>query len=289
MKHIYFRFIYFAFFLIFGFAWLGCNVINPHEQVPTYIHIDSFRFTANPLVRAASSHQITQVWAYYDNNPVGVFDLPCTFPINTNGATTGQLELSPGVVVDGLNDLLSGYPFYEFDTSTIVSAPGKVINYLPKTTMFSTVKSYTISNFEGNTGFALWGGDQPMTIVNDSAVFEGHGSGSILLSAVGDSSVDSTVIPFAIPTGSAFIEFNYKSDLQFYVGLQANQGTLISTTPYYLAGINPSKTWQKFYLSVADFAAQYKGTTYNLYIKTSLSAGITQGRLLLDNIQLLTF
>ncbi len=293
MKHIYKNLFLFIYLLICSLFWQGCNI--HHEQTPTYIHIDSFAFKGNSLFpNVTKSHQINTVWVYYNNNPVGVFDLPATFPIMTNGAgVTGKLELSAGVSVNGQNDELSGYPFYVFDTSTFVSQPGKVIYHQPTTEFFDKVKITSISDFEGATHFSLWspGGNIPMTIVNDdSLLFEGGYSGSILLSSPADSSVDSTIIPFAIPSGvSTFIEFDYKCSVPFYVGIQANQGTIISTTPFYLTGVNTSDHWQKFYLSVANFAAQYPATNYNLYIKTYLPPGYTRGRVLLDNIQLVTF
>lgn len=288
MKHIYTKAIY---LVLFGcvFFWQGCNVINPPEQTPTYIHVDSFAFHYTGVTGSTLSHQITQVWAYYNNNLIGAFDLPATFPIRTNGNDSGTLELEPGIAIDGLNNFLGVYPFYSLYSTRMKPEPGKTINYLPTTGLYPYTKVYIISNFEGPTQFQLWGGNIPMTIVHgDSIVFEGNGTGSIVLTNPGDSSVDSSITAFAIPAGAAFIEFDYKSDLQFYVGLQANLSSYIYSTPYYLAGIQPSDHWQKFYLSVADFAGQYKGTTYNLYIKTSLSYGITHGRLLLDNIQLVT-
>ena len=294
MLRIYTRLVQLTFIYFCCLFLQGCNVINPKEQVPTYIHIDTFKFDVNPLkTDITTSHQITQVWAYYNNNPIGQFDLPATFPIMTGGDTgTGQLELAPAIIVDGLNNLLGVYPFYQYDTFTFAIQPGKIINHLPHTSYFSNIKVVKISDFEGPVNFSKWAGNIPMVRVTDaSMVFEGYGSGSITLNAVGDSSIDSsTVTPFAIPKGAAaFIEINYKSDVIFYLGLQANLSTVISSTPYFLAGISPSDHWQKFYLNVAEFAGQYQGDSYTLYIKAVLSAGQTHGRLLLDNIQLITF
>ena len=295
MKQIYKQLILLAFILVCGLFGMGCNTINPKEQTPTYIHIDSFHFKANPLFHVTASHQITTVWAYYNNNPVGVFDLPCTFPIlTTPGDTMGKLELSAGVAVNGLNNSLSGYPFYAFDTSDFKVQAGKIINYTPTTEFFNNLSITTISNFEGLTHFGLvayTGGNIPMTVVNDdSLLFEGSGTGSILLSSPGDSSIDSTSKSFTIPFNKiAFIEFDYKCSVPFYVGMQSNQGSLISSTPYYLTGVNASDHWQKFYLNVGNFVSSFQGTDYNLYIKTSLPDGYTRGRVLIDNIQLVTF
>src|SRR5947208_2212519 len=113
--------------------WWGCNVINPHEPTPTYVHIDSFHFVANPTyVGTTISHKITTVWAYYNNNPIGEFDLPCTIPVVTNGET-GTLELAPGILINGLNSSLTAYPFYTLDTFRLPTMPGKIVNHTPVT------------------------------------------------------------------------------------------------------------------------------------------------------------
>lgn len=271
-------------------VWQGCNIINPVETTPTYIHIDSFQFNSSPsYLNISNSHQVSTVSVYYNNNPIGDFDLPATIPIIATGK--GDLEIFPGVLVNGLNNSITAYPFYRPDTSKIAAQPGKVINYTPHTNYYPNLKTLCISNFEtSEPKFSMMGGNIGMTAVSDdSLVYEGHYAGRIQLNNVGDSSVDSNIVAFAIPTGYAFIEFNYKSDIPFYVGMQANLSNVVSTGPLYLAGIKPSPYWQKFYLNVGTFNQQYQGTTNNFYIKAVLGSGQTNGRLLIDNIQLITF
>ena len=84
----------------------------------------------------------------------------------------------------------------------------------------------------------------------------------IFLNSPSDSSTDSCNTAFVIPAGSAFIEFNYKGDVPFYVGLQAILTGVAESTPYYLTGIYPSDTWKKFYLNVGDFNSKYQGNSY---------------------------
>ncbi len=298
MKNIYFNAIYLAVLLTGVLFWQGCNVINPHEQVPTYIHVDSFQFSANPLqTGVTTSHSITTVWAYYNNNLIGTYDLPANIPVITKGdSATGTLILSPGIRVNGQNDNIANYPFYAVDTFTFAAQPGKVLYHNPKTMLYSAAKVYRISNFEGAiTGFAAVNSTKPMTIAGDSLAFEGQYSGMIELGAPTGSSVDSSLdssrLSFSIPYGqSSFLEFDYKGTLPFYIGFQVNEGAVFSSTVRYLTGVNTSDQWQKFYLFLGDFAAQFQGTSYNLYIKASLPAGnTTGGRVLLDNIQIVSF
>jgi hypothetical protein len=296
MSKIYKQVKFVTFLVCGGLFWQGCNIINPAEPVPTYIHIDSFKFVVNPLQPSLTlSHSIPCASVFYNDNPVGIFDLPVTFPIIASG--TGTLEVYPVIAVDGQNNILGIYPYYEPDTSfSFIAQPGKILTHECTTTYFTADVVNKLSYFNlGLTEFYLDAGNIPMTMVtpatpggDDSLLYPGcTGAGNIYLTNVGvDSSIDST-ISFPIPAGVSFIEFDYKNDLPFYVGLQSNSSG-ISLAPYYLAGIYPSATWQKFYLKCSDYTAEYTGTSYNLYIKVTLPVGTAPGRVLLDNIQLIT-
>ena len=275
------------------YALPSCNIINPVEPVPTYIHIDSFNFITNPVL--AGSHfpttsQITNVSVYYNNISVGNFDLPCTFPIITNG--TGNVEVQPGVIIDGLNSMTTPYPFYTSYTFSLTPNPGKTDTVIPVTEYYGDIKVQSISNFLGGaTDFTWVGGDVPIRSITGDTLGPSKYAGIITLNNAGDSSIDSSNAKLTIATGAvyAFIEFDYKSSLPFYVGLSANLSNIIASAPYYLTGIYPSSTWQKFYLNVIDFNNTYQGTSYSFYLKASLPTGQASGELLIENIQLITF
>ena len=276
--------------LIFG----GCNVINPAEPTPTYVHVDSFLFqnTSLPL-GITSSHQINSVWAYYNNTPIGVFDLPATIPVITGGQ--GQLALYPGIAVDGQNNFLSKYPFYKPDTFTLVPQPGNVINCLPKTSYYPDAVFNVFSNANnlqlGIPNFKLASGSSGMGVTTlDSLEFDGHATGIITLNAATNDTMseDSSVLNYPIPQNvDAYIEFDYKNSAPFSVGLRPNFDNFVQTV--YLNGAYPSDHWQKFYLAVKDFAAQYKGNTYQVFIKAYLLAGQASGKVLITNVQLVHY
>lgn len=291
MLHINTKLKYSLSILALCYSLSGCNIINPAEITPTYLHIDSFTFLNNPAVRSVTlSNHITNAWVYYDNRAMGAYDLPFTIPIPSTGH--GKLEVYPAIIVNGRNELVGKYDFYQIDTSTFTGQPGKTITYVPKTGFYTYVKMNYTESFEtpGVTNFSRIDGNTVMTnVAADSLRFEGYGAGQILLNAVGDSCTVMSDKTFEIPQNVAFIELNYKSTVPFYLGIQANLSNIISSTPYFLAGIKPSDHWQKFYLNVSDFAIKAKGTSYNFVIKTVLDQNQTSGRLLLDNIQLVNY
>jgi len=277
-----------------GFFFAGCNTKDPIQK-PTYIHIDSFHFNSNPLASSAvnamtKSHDITTVWVYYNGQSVGVFDLPVTFPVMASG--NGTLTIEPGVDVNGLNDLLGVYPFYEPDTFSFAAQPGKIISHVGATRYYKNVVQTPIADFDdpGQT-FAADSGDTGIVrVTDDSLVFENAGSGMIRFTHAGQASLDRTIKPFPIPTGAAFIELNYKCDIPFSVEIQSSLGVGITTTLANLGGLFPTAgKWRKVYFNVQDFAAQYTGSSYNLYIRAALPAEASSGTILLDNIQLLHY
>ncbi len=283
MLKIYTRII-FALLLPFTFfSFWGCTIINPAEQVPTYIHIDSFHFDGN------ESNDIKYIWVYYNNNPVGAFDLPATVPIMTSGS--GTLQIAPGIPVDGRSERPVAYPFYRIYTTTLEEQPGKIKNIVPTTGYFDSVRTTYISQFEGGiTKFAKYNGTTSLiTVSADSLKYAGTGSGAVYLNSPADSSEDSTKIGFPVGYGAAFIEFDCRSTIPFALGLTGTLSTLATTPIEYLAGASAVDTWHKYYFNITSFVTKYPGGTYHLYIKTSLPAGQANGRMLIDNIKLVTF
>ena len=128
-----------------------------------------------------------------------------------------------------------------------------------------------------------------MAATADSLRFEGTGSGVVYLNSAADSSIDSNTVAFQIPNGASFIEFDYKSSVPFTLGMQGYLTSGFASSIEYLAGVNPNNQWQKFYLNTTAFVSRHAGGNYYLYIKTSVPAGQTSGRLLIDNVKLITF
>lgn len=249
------------------------------NTVPTYIHVDSFVMPGSPLGTAS----IKTVWAYYNDQPLGVFDLPATIPVLATGK--GKLTLKPGIPVDGFNNFMTAYPFLASDTSTITASPGNTLAHTPETHYFSSCNMLKIATFDTTTTkeFYVAGGTTGITINHTNQ------TGEINLTQTDTLSEDSSAISFTLPLGKdAYIELDYRSDIPLYIGLRADLAGVLSMH-YYLAGVNPSDHWQRFYIALKDFEAQYQATSYNLFIKSSLLSGHQTGKVELDNIRLVYF
>jgi hypothetical protein len=269
--------------LIVLFSIHGCTIIDPAEKAATFVHIDSFQFDGG------KSSDIKYAWVYYNNNPVGAFDLPATVPIITSG--DGTVSIAPGIPINGRNEHPVAYPFYRIYKTPLAEQPGKITYLQPTTGYFDSIKTTEISRFEGGISlFANAGGTASIVAVSaDSLTYEGSGSGALFLNSPSDSCVDSTKRRFTVPYGAAFIEFDYKSSVPFSLGLKPYLSNNFTVAIQPIGGVYEQAEWHKFYGNITSIVNQYQGGTYSLFIKANLPEGRTSGRLLIDNIKLVTF
>lgn len=275
-------------------VWLaGCNVINPAESIPTYVRIDSFDFVINRTEEGSAAHGITSVWVYYNNNPVGTFDVPCQVPVITQGSS-GTISVVPGITLNGLVDLQPAYPFYAFDTMTLVTNPGKVVNYTPKAKYVSVAKFPYKEDFEVGNSFGpfypdLSGDTTIARTIDKKYVFEGGGSGLIQLSDAFPTSESISNTGFSIPQGEAYIEINYKCSVPFEVGLYNTLTSEAIDVYEYIMGVKATDTWKKIYIELGTFTGNNKGYNHKVIIKSVLPEGQSNGYVAIDNIKIVTY
>jgi hypothetical protein len=285
-------------FLIAAFlfpAFPACDVINPSEPVPTYVRIDSFSFSGVAATTGSNSHKITHVWAYFNNNPVGNFDLPAQFPVIAN--EPGTLLVLAGIDYDGLRGFGVAYPLYLPDTMTLTPQPGKVISLTPKTGYNEKARLSFHENFDAGAGrrnaFQPFSPDSTYllnVIQPDTNVFEGGGSGLIELSGEADSTLVLSLPTAAITPGAdAYIELNYKGDMSMRVGMYS----VINTTgvPYWeeLIGLKPQDQWTKIYIGIREFILANRGNEYRVVLRAYRARGQSNGRLYIDNLKVVNF
>lgn len=272
---------------------VGCNVVNPVEDVPTYIKIDSFNFIINdPAKEGSPAHGITSVWIYYNNNPIGTFDLPCNVPVITEG-DKGMISVVPGITLNGLVDLQPQYPFFKFDTTTLYTNPGKVQQFTPRGEYISSAKFPYKEDFEvGNSFQALYPDLTNDTTIrrntNKDYVLNGGGSGYIELSDAFPYSESISNTGFPIPLGEAFLEISYKCSVPFEVGMYntLNEGV---DAYNYIMGVKATDTWKKMYIELGTYTGNYKGKDHKVLIRAELPEGQSSGYVAIDNIKVVTF
>jgi hypothetical protein len=276
------------------FTLTACNIINPKEQIPTYIQLAPFEFS-NPdsSFTGSSSHYVPSARLSVDDKVIGTFDLPCTVPVLMS--KTSVLAIAPFVSNQGLKSYVFNYSLYERDTTTLYYNPGKIQNYIPKTRYARDLTSNAFKlkiNFEEGLFFKNLLGDTTIVLEKDpSKVFEGNAVGAIYLKSPLKFSESISTNYFDYTANSCFLEFDYKCSLPFQIGLQAEDadGKVYGE---YLAGYYAKESWGKIYMDVSNFVKTNKAySKFYIKIRSTLEefdGKYTGGYVLLDNIKVIS-
>lgn len=277
MKHCYFHFIGLG-ILLCGLL-SSCNLYNPAEPVPAFIHIQKIDLTTDPTVEGTSSNKITDAWVYVDGKLSGVYELPVTLPVLTEG--THEILVKAGIKVNGISATRAPYPFYESYKETVTLNAGVTTTISPLVHYVSSINwasnSIWKEDFESASGMTLdtsaSGSDTCMyhriipAGTTSREVFEGTGSGIAYL----DHSHSffeymSSGTSFALPRGDSpvFLEFNYKSNYDFVVGMFAHSGG--GTVKLKVINVHNSLEWNKIYVYLSPtISASGNATDFTLF------------------------
>jgi hypothetical protein len=273
----------------------SCNLINPPETIPGYGHIDSIGVSTTYATQGTASSKISCAWVYVDDQPVGAFDMPCTFPIiATNGVHT--ITIYPGVTADGASSTREKYLFYNFYSGYINITQGSVTKVQFNTQYRSSVQFDWKEDFEepdtnviSLTRYPIGTDSVLMRKVKSPNAFQGTYSGEVDLDSA--KAMDSVMIyeaytdTMSLPHdgSSVFIEMNYKTNTPFGVGI--SPGFTFYTEPVF-AFVLPGNGWQKIYIDITLALNNSQTPLFRIFFSMNRTRGV-QAQLLLDNIKVL--
>lgn len=257
--------------------------------MPSYVRIDSFAFQGNTALTGSNSHRINSVFVFLNNQSIGIYDLPVTFPIILD--KPGKLMLTPGINYNGMRSYQVQYPFYLSDSLTISPDLGtnstRII--VPTARYYPTVKFAYRQDFENyaSAPFVNAGSDTSIGVSDNPDPLEGK-YGSIIISSSKDSSVNITRDAFPLPANSeVYLEMDYKTNIPLTIGMQTIVGNEVKRA--YLLGLNPRTTWGKVYIDLRTFASTFQGDSYNLILRAVRTSDVNEGRVQIDNLKIVHF
>ncbi len=269
----------------------SCELYNPSEPIPAYIHIDKITLITTASIEGSNSSKITDAWVYVDEQLIGCFELPATFPIINNGSHV--IKIRPGIKVNGIAATRSPYPFYSNFDTIINLQKGMKINLFPMVKYRTNMTFNFMEDFE-NSGTIIsksptLGVDTVIQVLNapNPNIFEGNTSGIAYLdnSHTFFEGVSSTSYVLPKSGSDVFLELNYKCNHEFVVGVFAHSNG--GTNQEAAITINPSASWNKVYIYLTPVVSKYTtATDYNIFLGMRNIAASDSVAMLLDNIKL---
>lgn len=289
------RFFSFYFFLLAALAGLvhGCDFINPAEEQPVYVRIDSFSFL--PPVDGQNTvgltSQIESVFVSYEGQTIGTFDLPALIPVLPGSG--GLLTVRPGVDNTGMNGVQLNYPYYRSDTLRLSAGDvGQTLVFQPKTRYFDSLNYSFRADFEliNNpfNSFLKLSGDTGL-VSSDNAAYRIDGArvGLIVVDGVHDSSEVISQSVFIPTSAQPYIEIDYRCNIQFKIAVQSVDANIFDG---YLTGVKANPAGAKLYIGIENFVANSPSASgFRIQLKTALPSGESSGFVAIDNLKVVSF
>jgi hypothetical protein len=254
-----------------GLLWLAaCQLgCNNEAKEPSYIQIDTFLLSTDYSVQGSSSAAINTAWVYINDNPVGVYDIPCKFPVMTQGDV--NLTIVGGIKANGVSSTRVQYPTFQSFTKSVSLKPDSTLIVVP------TTAYYTSTNFPYKEAFESPGillqpsglSEEGLNIfktTNVSEVFEGSSSGKIEIDASHSFLEIETTQAYSLPSSASipvFLEFDYKTNSDLRIGIYAEGQT--GEVQSEIGGLNPTETWKKAYIYLTPELKNYVGGEFRIY------------------------
>ncbi|HNQ61545.1 MAG TPA: hypothetical protein PKJ62_04065 [Bacteroidia bacterium] len=273
---------------LFLTCFSSCEIINPSEPIPSYIHIDSVSLITDYNTEGSSTNYFTDAWVYVNGIYLGAFEFPFTVPVLAEGLN--KISIRAGIQENGISGSRSAYSkLLTYDTSINLEANKTftiqpVVSYLPGTEFvqledFDDGSLFLVPTTANTSVFNITPGGDP-------DAYEGN-SGHIQMDVNHPLFEYATATAFTLPTTTpVFVELNYKCSQEFTVGVFVASSSGLLQSP--VLNLRATSDWKKVYINLSSGGGIFTNAiNYKIYLKSTLPAGISNADIYLDNLKVL--
>lgn len=275
-----------AFLMLLGVA------CNKGDKIPSYLEIPAVTLTTTGPEGAPTS-KITSVWVSVNDELLGVWELPARIPALYEGNV--EVRVVPAIERNGMYDDRLRYPFYAPFISSVTLNKNATTTILPVVEHIEAasfwIESFddpgTLLNLSPSSDTTL----QRITPTGDpDIVLDNTPCGAFILDVEHQYIRVYTEENFDVFGGPVFLELDYRSDIQFTVGVQYVYNGVTNANPYvYVAPTTLSAggtRWNKIYIDLSP-VFNTAISQRNIFLEARLPDGATNAAVYFDNIKLL--
>ena len=284
--------------MFFGLLMLGvtsCNLWNENDKpgMPHQVLVPEFNLTTTEG-QGSSANNISELWVYGETDVLGVFPLPANIPVlQGEEGEPISIRLLAGIRANGISATRKPYPFYKSLDLDFPFIPGSTTTVEFNTTYTDNSEFILAENFESANRFQASSTSTASVVrtTDPALVFEGSASGMIVLSdslAHVTSSTQEQLYDLH-KDGPIWLEFNYRCNNSFAVGLSVIGGSNVQRTPIIV--LNPSgDEWKKLYLDLGPLVLSTPDAYgYELTLDAIIDINNDTGLILVDNFKIVHF
>ncbi|NLA24061.1 MAG: hypothetical protein GX879_03760 [Bacteroidales bacterium] len=285
------RFLVYTIILILLSFFLSCDIINPKEEIPTYISCDTALLTTDYYTQGSNAHNITDAWIYVNSKLIGVFEMPFSIPVLASGAN--KVEILPGIKNNGVAASRVVYPFYEKYTLDTVFKPYEILKITPSFE-YRNATFALIEDFEDlGIAFAVTSqSDTNINLVSGAEAFEGNSMSFSLDSERSFFECRTTDLFVLSYINNVYLEMSFKCNDYFEFGLFARKysgGADVEVRKSVIT-LNPTNGWKTIYIKLNDVIAMNSDAyDFRLYFACSRTKSSPEEttHVYIDNVKLI--
>ena len=292
-------------FLLLFMASASCRKFEGDQTIPAYIKIDHIDLTTDYENEGSNSAKINTIWIYVNGQNFGIYEVPVFAPILARDVN--ELTLQAGIFLNGVSNTRAPYPFYKPITQDVIFEENKILNINDSADLTDFTSYYENTVFVWMEDFEdpsvsldsippsavdikrTTPANHPEAFLTNNSRYSGYlelteekNTFRITTNVGNDEGFD---LPQA-NNWPVFLEFNYKCNQIFEVGVFANE--IEQVVQYPVVGANPSEDWNKLYVNLKPIVNySVNALDFNIYITASLPEGMSKGEIYLDNIKLI--
>ncbi len=277
----------------------SCSKQDLAAKLPAYLYIPAFELQTDYAEEGTAHSNFTTAWVFYNTEPIGVFELPCTIPIiPLEGAV--NIQVYPGINMNGIGATRSIYvPCEPVDQNVTLTALDTFV-FNPQTDSVLTtryIENATVTIVEDFDGSGInleptSSSDTSIVLIDDmdnTFSFPGENNGRSGLLALTENTLKAEVKSsdtYSLPRGrDVYVEITYKSNNSFLIGVIANEVVAVPRSTLFIRSSN--NEWKKIYVNIiGEIGLSPGGTNFNLLFGALKDPGVTEAKIYLDNIKL---
>ena len=245
--------IFLSVLVLLASSYTSCELINPDEQIPSFIRIDSITLSTNPASEGNPVNNFTDAWVYDNEQLLGIYELPAVVPILRDG--DANIRIRAGIKLNGQVGTRIPYLFSSDYLETIELFPDSQLHINPTVTFKSGVNFSWLESFDNSATTTLSKTSQSQAEVERIAGEESYDGSSLKLSLDADQFIfecKMTGNGIDIPGGGSpsILEFTYRCNNSFVVGLFSQDAG--GTRQNAVISLKPSEDWNHIYVNLTD-------------------------------------
>jgi hypothetical protein len=275
--------------IIFLLSLNACDIINPSEQVPSFITVDTIKLKTTSPQQGSQIHAITDCWVYVNNKLIGIFEVPFKIPVLESGMQ--EIQIEPGIKNSGSDSKREVYPLMKGWYLTENFSEGAVLKLEPefeyRNVVFDLVEDFEDIGIEFETSL---NSDTTIQIISGPEAQEGK-SMYFALDNERRKFECLTSKLYEIPkNGRAFLEISFKGNGYFNFGIFSveNVGTGLSEVRKNVYTFKPKEDWTTIYIDLNYYVTNAKGTSFRLFFTSVRPEDSSNDKteIFIDNIKL---